>query len=284
MATHDPTVLERYLTAGSFRTRFLEAGTPDAPPLLLLHDGAFGGCSSVTWGRVIPALAQHFHVLAPDLLGFGGTDKAVILGVSPYDFRVRHLEAFLEAMRIQSPIQIVGNSFGGSLALRLAATSELALNSVTSISGTGGPWRTDLSIQRLGNWDGSQHDLSLIVDLLIDDSDEFERHVQDRFFWANDVGHYRALLAPGLAVPTPIRKSPPDDGWPRALSQVDCPLLLVAGSRDKLLEPDWTARIHAAAPEVTVETLDAKHSPNIDQPDVLLESLLPFLLRHQDRH
>ncbi|MCS6863432.1 MAG: alpha/beta fold hydrolase, partial [Abditibacteriales bacterium] len=49
-----------------------EAGAPDAPPLLLIHGL---GDEADTWRHVFLPLAERYHVIAPDLPGFGRSDK-----------------------------------------------------------------------------------------------------------------------------------------------------------------------------------------------------------------
>ena len=63
----------KYAMVDGIRTHYLEAGR--GSHLILLHAGEFGGCAEISWEFNIDALAQHFHVLAPDFVGFGRSDK-----------------------------------------------------------------------------------------------------------------------------------------------------------------------------------------------------------------
>jgi pimeloyl-ACP methyl ester carboxylesterase len=51
--------------------RYWVAGPDNGRPLLLLHGGL--GDAALHWGRALPDLARDFHVLAPDLPGFGAS-------------------------------------------------------------------------------------------------------------------------------------------------------------------------------------------------------------------
>lgn len=270
--------VEQYREIAGFRTRYVEAGDKDAQPVLLIHDGAWGGAGSTTWGNSIPALAERYHVLAPDLLGFGGTDKVVYTDRSPHEPRIRHLLAFLAEVVPGRAVHVVGNSFGGSVALRmLAAGSAERLLSVTSVCGSGGPWRTPLALRELATWDGTNDDLRRVVRLLIDDhSPELDHHVADRLRWASGNGHYRAVMAPSVPVPPTIVTPRPDDPWPSQLLGVRTPVLLVACNQDVLLETDWTDHFSAVLPDLRVERLDCKHEPNVDRPDLLVPVLMRF--------
>jgi pimeloyl-ACP methyl ester carboxylesterase len=270
---------EKWIDAGPFRTRYLEAGRPDAPPVLLLHDGAWGGASSVTWNNVIPQLAERYHVLAPDMLGFGGTDKVVYVDRAQYQPRMRQMKWFLEALKIVAPVHLVGNSFGGSLALKtLADGKAFGIRSVVTICGTGGAWKGDASPAELPHWDGTETDLRRIVELLIDgDSPLLNAQLAERMRWASDIGHYRAVKAVSTPLPPALVRARGVDEWPVQLKGIATPVMLVAGKRDVLLQPYWPERLRGALPHARVELLDSRHSPNIDRPDLLLPILLDFL-------
>jgi pimeloyl-ACP methyl ester carboxylesterase len=271
-------VLERRLVVGPFSTRLLECGDPAAPPLVLLHDGAWGGCSSVSWSGIIARLAERYHVIAPDLLGYGGTDKAVFLDRSPYGFRLDHVAATLDVLGVREPVHVVGTSFGGSLALRSVGPGcRIRVRSVTSISGSGGPWRTQLAHDELADWDGTATDMARITRLMIDEGPDFDAHVRLRVRWASCPGHGPALRAPRLRAPAGVPAAVRDDDWLGDLDRSAVPTLLVHGSQDVLLEPYWTARIAEAVPGCRIHELDCKHSPNIDRVEPLLAALVPFL-------
>ena len=85
-------------------------------PMVLVH--GLGG-SHVNWLAVGPPLAEHFHVVAPDLAGFGLTPPA---GRScSVTANAALLTAYLE--QIGRPVVLVGNSMGGAIAMLVAARS-----------------------------------------------------------------------------------------------------------------------------------------------------------------
>ncbi|OZD06585.1 hypothetical protein CH275_10270 [Rhodococcus sp. 06-235-1A] len=277
---------EQHCTVAGYSTRFLTAGSRHSVPVVLLHDGAWGGCSSVTWGPSIPTLARTHYVIAPDMLGFGGTDKTVFFDRNPYDFRIEHLIQFLDAVGIEEPVHVIGNSFGGSVALRMLATyaTSQRIRSVVSVAGTGGPWRTPLAMSNLGHWDGTEKDLQRIVALLVGTGPAAERHLGDRLRWASEPGHYRALASPGLEIPAPLQQPRPADLWPVHLSGCMTPVLLVAGTDDLLLDPGWTEHLERVLENCTTEWMDCLHSPNISHPKDLSAVITSFLtgIDHHD--
>jgi pimeloyl-ACP methyl ester carboxylesterase len=274
--------VSHHVSVGPFSTHYLTWGDSGRDPVVLLHDGAFGGSAAVSWSRIGPLLAQDYFVVAPDLLGFGDTDKAVFLGASPYQFRLAHIADLLGVIGINEPVQLVGTSFGGSLALRaLASDSPIEVRSATSICGTGGPWRTSLALTELGRWDGTREDLSRIVGLLMSDGPHVSEHLDQRFDSACRPGHYRAIKAAASPVPDALRsQNPVNDPWPEQVADTDVPVLLVAGSQDELLEPDWTSHLESVLSNPTVVTLPGRHAPNVDDPDSLVATLRTFLRQH----
>jgi pimeloyl-ACP methyl ester carboxylesterase len=269
---------EKSVVVNDLETRCLEAGPRDAPTVVFLHDGAWGASADVSWGGILPLASRDFRVIAPDLLGFGGSAKVARLDQSPFGFRIRHLLALLDALDVPGPVHLVGNSFGGSVALRAltdsAAVTRIA--SVATISGTGGPWRTAAAAQ-LASFDGSLDDIRRIVELLCDDFEAIDEQVRARHRWASVPGHYQSMMAPHLPVPATLTGARADDPYPGSLSGVDTPVLLVAGLNDALVEPGWTGHMLGYLPQARVATLPYRHSPNISHPIETWQVLRDFL-------
>jgi pimeloyl-ACP methyl ester carboxylesterase len=108
--------ITRDVAARGARIRFVEAGK--GPPVVLVHDWL---ASRLAWDDVLLPLARHFHVIAPDLPGFGESEKPVP-GRYGYDF-----DAFSESMvDLAAALGLVrmslcGHGLGGAIALTLAA-------------------------------------------------------------------------------------------------------------------------------------------------------------------
>jgi pimeloyl-ACP methyl ester carboxylesterase len=92
--------------------RYLMAGS--GPALVLLHGVT---CSSETWEEVIPLLAKHFTVIAPDMLGHGQSAKpATEYSPSAYAAFLRDLLVDLG----QTRVTLVGHSLGGGVAMQFS--------------------------------------------------------------------------------------------------------------------------------------------------------------------
>ena len=126
LAIHD-----RRVTVDGMHTQYLEAGT--GPLLLLLHGHEQ---SATSWRWVIPTLARTHRVLAPSLPGHGDTAPAVG-DYAPGSDLVRFVAAFLDALHINPPLDLVGHSAGGAIALRLALADPQRIRSLTLVDSAG---------------------------------------------------------------------------------------------------------------------------------------------------
>lgn len=103
-------VTQKNVLVDSITTAYLSAGS--GYPVVLLHGG---GAGAITWYPSIGPLAKSFHVIAPDIVGYGESDKPD----AAYDktYFVAWLKQFLLELGI-SKAHIVGLSQGGAIALR----------------------------------------------------------------------------------------------------------------------------------------------------------------------
>ena len=98
------------LSVAGIKTHYLRAGSGE--PVVLLHGL---GASSYSWRFAVPALADRFDVIAPDLPGFGRSDKPW-----DHDYSVagqhRWVMSFLDGLGVKKA-RFVGNSMGGVISL-----------------------------------------------------------------------------------------------------------------------------------------------------------------------
>ena len=87
-------------------------------PILLIHGSGPGVTAWANWRGVIPALAERARVIAPDMLGFGYTRCPMDRPLDPQAW-VAQLVGLLDALDIPR-VAVVGNSFGGAIALAFA--------------------------------------------------------------------------------------------------------------------------------------------------------------------
>jgi 4,5:9,10-diseco-3-hydroxy-5,9,17-trioxoandrosta-1(10),2-diene-4-oate hydrolase len=94
------------------------ADTGTGPPAVLLHGGGPGASGVSNYSRNIDPLAENFRVIVPDMPGYGRSAKGVDRR-DPFGYLADHIRGMLDALGIDRA-HLVGNSYGGSCALRLA--------------------------------------------------------------------------------------------------------------------------------------------------------------------
>ncbi len=109
------TVRLGYVRAGPIRTRYVEAGDPDAREAVVFLPGTGGHLEAFT--RNLLPHAEHWRTIALDMIGHGYSDKPD----HDYEIRhyVRHLFDFCEALGLDR-IHLHGESLGGWIAAQFA--------------------------------------------------------------------------------------------------------------------------------------------------------------------
>lgn len=125
-------------------------GSPDAPPLLLVHGHMDSG---LTFDGVAKRLQDRYFCIAPDLRGYGASDHTRnSLGY----FMVEHVADLYALARHYgngAPVRMVGHSFGGNLALIFAGTFPTLVSHVASLDAYGFVERdADAGPERLRRW------------------------------------------------------------------------------------------------------------------------------------
>ena len=254
------------VVAGGFNTRYLHAGTSGKPKLVLIHDGGFGTTAQNCWGSLIDELADDFEIFAPELLGWGGTDKVVFLDRSPYAARLPHISAFAQTLGIESAFY-AGASFGGSLTMRasVAQGNPWRISKAISISGSGGPYRLQSGIEALSEYTPSIEAATRLTQLVVGTTEGLEEHIRDRHEASLIPGHWECMYAPRLKNPS-VERTSPVDPYLDQVRALEIPALLVAGRQDPLLEQGWAHKMAELSSNLSAIELDAGHEPNIDQP------------------
>jgi 2-hydroxymuconate-semialdehyde hydrolase len=111
----NPEIAQSVLAAG-IRTNVHDLGS--GPPLLMIHGSGPGVTAWANWRLAMPLLARQARVIAPDMVGFGYTERPARQRYD-MDAWVEQSIGVLDALDLEQA-DLVGNSFGGALALALA--------------------------------------------------------------------------------------------------------------------------------------------------------------------
>jgi pimeloyl-ACP methyl ester carboxylesterase len=273
-------VARKTIVVDGLATSYLEAGQGD--PVVLLHGGEFGAGAELGWERNIAALAAHYRVLAPDMLGFGHSAKVIDFN-DGRGMRIRHIARFCEVLGVKSG-HFVGNSMG-AINLFVDSTSEsplLPARSLVTICGGGEIQRNEYSAA-LYDYDATLDGMRRIVEALFHDPSypADDEYVQRRYESSIAPGAWESLAAarfrrPGL-------EPPPMPSSKRSYDRITVPTLVVEGECDKLLPAGWAAKIAEQIPGGrSVVIPQAGHCPQIEQPSVVNHVLVDFLAAQRD--
>ncbi|WP_418002970.1 alpha/beta fold hydrolase [Mycobacterium sp. PDNC021] len=110
------TLTEHTVTVGNRKIFVAEAGS--GPAVMLLHGGGPGASGVTNYSRNIAALAARYRVLVPDMPGYGRSSKGIDKS-DPFGCLADAMRGLLDELSI-STAHLIGNSYGGAAALRLA--------------------------------------------------------------------------------------------------------------------------------------------------------------------
>ncbi len=136
---------ERYskhkVTIHGLQMAYVDEGKGD--PIIFLHGNP---SSSYEWRNVIPHLVGMGRCIAPDLIGMGDSDKLPNSGPSSYRFieHRKYLDAFLQALNLQSRITLVLHDWGSALGFDWACRHPHAVNAIAY---------TESFVKPIGSWD-----------------------------------------------------------------------------------------------------------------------------------
>jgi 2-hydroxymuconate-semialdehyde hydrolase len=272
-----PAFVRRTVVVDSARTSYLEAGA--GSPLLLLHGGEFGGGAEICWERVIPGLAAHHRVIAPDILGFGETDKVIDL-LDGRGRRISHLAAFCRLLDLRDVV-VVGNSMGGMLALYDAARPrpELPAAAIVSLAG-GGRLSSSEHTDALFEYDGSVEGMRRIVAALFANPSwpADQAYVERRHALSVAPGAWEAVAAARFRRPLLEGEEPASSRRPEIdYAAIRVPTCIMSGAEDKIKPAGWADEVCALIPDSRHVSIPASgHCPQIEAPDASLPAILEF--------
>jgi 3-oxoadipate enol-lactonase len=223
--------------------------------VVLLHS-ALG--DSRLWKRQVPALEERFSVVTPDLPGWGATP----LPTEPF--------SFVDGVAKLLPGALVGNSFGGAVALRTALAHQELIERLVLI-GAGLPtW----------DWTEAMRSYFAAEEAAIDSDDLDAATELNLEFWVAPEHRDEVRPQQRRALELQSAHEEPEVIWPEmaSLATLEVPTLVIVGEDDK---PDFLAIAGHLAEEIPDADLalvaGAGHLVGLDQPEELNALLLEFL-------
>lgn len=147
--------------ANGIKTNYLEGGSGDQT-VLLIHGSGPGVTSYANWRLVIPALAEKFRVIAPDMVGFGYSDRPENIEYSLQTW-ADQVVGLMDTLGIEKA-SLVGNSFGGSIALRVAAQHPGRVDKLVLMGSMGVPFPITEGLDAVWGYEPSFENMRKVLD------------------------------------------------------------------------------------------------------------------------
>lgn len=160
----NPEIAQSVVAAG-IRTNVHDIGS--GHPVLLIHGSGAGVSAWANWRLVMPVLAQQARVIAPDMVGFGFTDRLDLSQPGQrYDMDtwVRQAVGVLDALGIEKT-DLVGNSFGGALALALSIRHPQRVRRLVLMGSVGVPFALTPGLDAAWGYTPSLENMRKLLDV-----------------------------------------------------------------------------------------------------------------------
>ncbi|MBW8483156.1 alpha/beta fold hydrolase [Actinomadura parmotrematis] len=261
--------IARDVAVGDRTFHLLESGDPADETVLWLHGSGPGVTAATNWERVLADLAGDFHHLAPDMIGFGDSthpDPAPASASAFKDLRVDTLLALLDELGA-GRAHLVGNSYGGIVALALALKAPERVGRIVLMGGAGAPVPPTGELLKLITYydDPTVEALAALLRSMVADPGalgaDLDAIAASRMERIGRPEVRRSHLAT-FAADLPGLYTPED------LARVDHPVLVLHGRQDRLIPLAAGEYFAEHLPDARLHVLpNAGHWAMLEQPD-----------------
>ena len=217
---------------GEFNSNVHDVGTGGGLPVMLIHGSGPGVSAWANWRQAIPALARDRRVIAPDMVGFGYTDRPAGIQYS-MDTWVRQGLDLLDTLGLEK-VHLVGNSFGGALAMALAIRAPERVQRLVLMGSVGVPFPITEGLDAVWGYEASFENM---------------RRIMDYFAWSRDLVNdelaklrYEASIRPGFQESFSAMFPAPRQRWVDAMTSAEADIralphetLIIHGREDKVI-------------------------------------------------
>lgn len=163
-ASENSPEIGREIIAAGYRTNVHDHGQGGFP-VMMIHGSGPGVTAWANWRLVIPELAKNRRVVAPDMLGFGYTERPEDNTYNRERW-VAHAIGVMDALDLQQ-VDLVGNSFGGGLALALAIEYPERVRRLVLMGSVGVSFPITEALDEVWGYEPSLENMRRLMDVFV---------------------------------------------------------------------------------------------------------------------
>lgn len=227
------------IRTGDFTTNCHDLG--EGRPVVLIHGSGPGVTGWANWRLVIPELAKGARVLAPDMVGFGYTERPAGIAYSRAVW-IRQLLDLIDTLGLQK-VDIVGNSFGGAIALAFAIRHPDRVGKLVLMGSAGLTFKVTDGLAAVWGYEPSLEAMRGLLDIF----------AYDRTLVTDELAElrYQASIRPGFQEAFAQMFPKPHQRWldalgsdPAEISRVKHDTLIIHGRDDLVVPLDVSLKLH----------------------------------------
>ena len=205
-ANPDNPEIARSVQAAGITTNYHDVG--DGFPALFIHGSGPGVSAWANWRLVMPALSERLRVIAPDMAGFGFSERPAGIRYD-LDTWVAQAIGLLDALGLEQA-DVVGNSFGGALALAMAIRHPQRVRRLVLMGSVGVPFDITEGLDAVWGYTPSFENMRRIMDYFAWDRSRVNDELAEL--------RYRASIRPGFQESFGAMFPAPRQRWVDALA------------------------------------------------------------------
>lgn len=231
--------IAKNIKTGSFNTNYHDLGKGET--VMFIHGSGPGVSAYANWRLCMPYVAENFRVIAPDMAGFGYTDRPEGM-VYNMDIWVKQVIDLMDALGIEKT-NLVGNSFGGALALALVIKYPNRFNKVVLMGAVGVYFDLTYGLDKAWGYTPSIKNMKELLDIF----------AYDRTIVTDDLAkmRYEASIRPGFQesfssmFPAPRQNGVDSmESCENDIKKINKEVLIIHGREDKVIPVQNSIRLN----------------------------------------